>query len=43
MINNFTRENMQLQEEIKDMTKIRHCRHDQFGLWKIICIAVFFV
>ena len=43
MINNLIKENMQLQEEIKDMKKIRHCGHDQFDLWKIICIAVFFV
>ena len=42
-INNFIRENMQLQEEIKDMNKICHCGHDQFGLWKIICIVVLFV
>ena len=43
VINNLIRENMQLQEEIKDMKKICHCGHDQFGLWKFICIAVFFV
>ena len=43
LINNLIRENMKLQEEIKDMKKIRHYGHDQFSLWKIICIAVFFV
>ena len=43
VINNLIRENMQLQEEIKDMKKIRHCEYDQFSVWKIICIVVFFV
>ena len=43
MINKLIRENMQLQEEINDMKKIRHYGHDQFNLWKFICIAVFFV
>ena len=43
VINNLIRENMQLQQEIKDVKKICHCGHDQFNLWQIIFIAVFFV
>ena len=41
LFNNLIRENMKLQEEIKDMKKIRYYGHDQFSLWKIICIFVF--
>ena len=43
VIENLICENTQLQREIKDMKKIHHYEHDQFNLWKIICIAMFFV
>ena len=43
VIKNLIWENMHLQEEIKDMKKICHCGHDQFNLWKIICISMFFI
>ena len=43
VIDNLIWENKQLQEEIKDMKKIHYYGHDQFNLWKIICIVVFFV